>query len=171
MTDALRGHLEALLGHHVWATRALLDRCLELSPAELELATPGGYGSIRATLAHTVRADGRYLDRLLGRPRPAARLEDEPEPAALVAEVEAQARLWSQVVEGLEGIDLTLPAEPDEDPPYPEIPHAAAVVLVQAIHHGNEHRAHACSILGAHGLRVPDLSGWEYGRLRHLGEC
>ncbi|HSR22467.1 MAG TPA: hypothetical protein VLW53_02875, partial [Candidatus Eisenbacteria bacterium] len=33
-----------------------------------------------------------------------------------------------------------------------------------AVHHANEHRAHVCSILGAHGLPHPDIDGWAFGR-------
>jgi hypothetical protein len=34
--------------------------------------------------------------------------------------------------------------------------------LTQAIHHGDVHRTHILSILGAQGLEVPDLDIWDY---------
>jgi hypothetical protein len=34
--------------------------------------------------------------------------------------------------------------------------------MAQAIHHGDVHRAHVLSILGARGLEVPELDVWEY---------
>ncbi|HKB17417.1 MAG TPA: hypothetical protein VKF28_00160 [Candidatus Dormibacteraeota bacterium] len=37
------------------------------------------------------------------------------------------------------------------------------VVLIQAMHHGNDHRTHVCSILGAHGLEYGDMDVWAYG--------
>jgi hypothetical protein len=52
-----------------------------------------------------------------------------------------------------------MPAIPGQ---YPEIEHAVGLFLAQAVYHGHEHRAHVCSVLGAHGLEVPGLSGWEY---------
>lgn len=158
---AAAGYLGMIVGHHVWATLVLLDRCLELSPDELELSTPGGYGSLRATLTHVVRADYRYQWRILGLPE-RADVEPEPPVAALRAEMETQRRRWQEVLDRLPELDYTLPAFPDDDPPYPEIEHAVGLLITQAVHHGNEHRAHACSILGAHGLEPPDLSGWQY---------
>ena len=115
-------------------------------------------------MAHLVQADARYLRRIL-------REELVPAPERLPAidelrsEMESQAGRWQEVLGRLGELDATVPAEPDEEPPYPEIEHAVGLLVTQAIHHGNEHRAHVCSILGAHGLAVPDLSGWEYVRL------
>ena len=40
--------------------------------------------------------------------------------------------------------------------------HAEGMLIVQAIQHGEEHRQQVCSTLGALGIDVPDLSGWEY---------
>ena len=37
-----------------------------------------------------------------------------------------------------------------------------AVVFAQSIHHGDVHRAHVLSILGSHGVQVPELDLWEY---------
>jgi len=54
-------------------------------------------------------------------------------------------------------------------PPYPAIEHAVGLILTQAIQHGEEHRGHVSSILGAHGVEVPELSGWEYFRQLVLG--
>jgi uncharacterized damage-inducible protein DinB len=36
------------------------------------------------------------------------------------------------------------------------------MLMVQAIHHGNEHRAQVCSTLGSLGHPVPDVDGWQY---------
>ena len=37
-------------------------------------------------------------------------------------------------------------------------------VLAQLVHHGNEHRTQATTILGSHGIEPPEISGWAYGR-------
>src|SRR5439155_846152 len=37
------------------------------------------------------------------------------------------------------------------------------VVLAQLVHHGNEHRAHATTILGSHGRMTPKIGAWTYG--------
>jgi hypothetical protein len=36
------------------------------------------------------------------------------------------------------------------------------IFITQALHHANEHRAHICTILGAHGYEAPDVSAWGY---------
>jgi hypothetical protein len=38
------------------------------------------------------------------------------------------------------------------------------VVVVQAIHHGNDHRTHICTILGAHDIPYGDMDVWAYGQ-------
>jgi hypothetical protein len=37
------------------------------------------------------------------------------------------------------------------------------VVLVQAMHHGNDHRTHICTILGYHDIPYGDMDVWAYG--------
>src|SRR5438093_11157482 len=54
--------------HDTWATGKLIERCRKLAPDQLELTTPGTYGTIRATLQHIVSADEGYLGRLTGTP-------------------------------------------------------------------------------------------------------
>jgi hypothetical protein len=51
----------------------------------------------------------------------------------------------------------------DRDVFYPkgEVAKGAAV-FAQSIHHGDVHRAHVLSILGLHGMEVPELDLWEY---------
>jgi hypothetical protein len=39
----------------------------------------------------------------------------------------------------------------------------SGVVLIQALHHGNDHRTHICTILGHHGLTYGDMDVWAYG--------
>ncbi|MGI8609926.1 MAG: hypothetical protein ACR2MY_11970 [Candidatus Dormibacteria bacterium] len=42
--------------------------------------------------------------------------------------------------------------------------------MAQAIHHADDHRGHVLSILGAHGLEVPDLAVWDYAESTRLME-
>jgi hypothetical protein len=41
------------------------------------------------------------------------------------------------------------------------------------MHHGSEHRAQLCDVLGYHGVQPPDVSSWDYaiatGRSRETG--
>lgn len=157
-------HLRSIINHHLWATQLLIDRCLELSPEQLQLSTPGTYGSIHATLDHLVQSDRGYQRRIMNEERMPQSAEPLPLPT-LRDEMARQASRWRELLDRVDGLDATMPAEEWEDPPYPEIPHAVGLFLTQAVHHGEEHRTHVRSILGAHGLEVPELSGWEYFRL------
>ena len=159
---AIEHLLGKILGHHAWATLRLIDRCLELTPEQLELSTPGTYGSIHATLAHLVQGDGGFLRATAGEEWEFVPPGPPPSVATLRADMERQARRWRGLLGRQGELDATMPAPEDAGPPSPGIEHAQTCFLAQAIHHGAEHRTHVCSILGAHGLEVPDLSGWAY---------
>jgi uncharacterized damage-inducible protein DinB len=152
-------HLRTILGHHVWATLVLLDRCARLTPAELELTTPGTYGTIHATLAHLVAADRRYLCGITGAARVPWSIENAPPVDGLRAEAERERTGWADVLDHIDEVDCTMPAI---EGVYPRIEHAVGLFLVQAVHHGERHRTDVCSILGAHDREVPEISGWDY---------
>lgn len=150
--------LQTLFRHHAWATLRLLDHCAGLPEEQLRATVPGTYGPIADTLIHLVAADERYLGRMDG--QPAVPHVHESEPATLDdlrAAMRAHAERWKALVERAGELDVTVPRR-DE----PDIPDAANLLFLQAIHHGNDHRTHVCTILGALGLEVPDVSGWSY---------
>ena len=157
--------LRAIMGHHVWATLGLLDHCRQLSPDQLELTAPGTFGTIHATLEHLVRADGGYQRRLTGGAR-VPPPDELPPLASLRAAMEAQAGRWRDFLDRVDELDATHPEEPGE---YPQIEHAVGLYFAQAVHHGNDHRTHICTILGAHGLEAPEFSAWEYLRFVRSG--
>jgi hypothetical protein len=37
------------------------------------------------------------------------------------------------------------------------------IVIIQALHHGNDHRTHICTILGHHGIEYGEMDVWAYG--------
>ena len=151
--------LRTMFRHHVWATQKLIDYCKSLPSEQLTDSAPGTRGTIMDTLVHLVAADQRYLaamDGLAASPR-----IHETESATLdelrVA-VDAQAARWETLVDRAPDLDVTLPARGD----WPETKRAEDLLFLQAIHHGNDHRTHICTVLGANGLEVPDVSGWAY---------
>src|SRR5215831_15807102 len=151
--------LGALFEHHAWATRRLIDHCAALPADQLGAAVPGTYGTIERTLVHLVAADQRYLEDMDGRAAGIRVSEREsPSLADVRAAAELQAARWTSLVRHAPELNVTRPAY-DEDP---DSRHAEDLLFLQAIHHGNDHRTHVCTILGAHGLEVPDLSGWAY---------
>lgn len=153
------GPLRDLFRHHAWATTTLIDYCATLPPEQLHASAPGTYGPVLATLVHLVAADQRYLELLTGEiGDDRIREGDEPTLAALRARFEAQQDRWSAVLDRLDEVDVTLPARGR----FPEMPHATNLLLLQALHHGNDHRTHVCTVLGTLGLSAPDIDGWAY---------
>jgi len=135
-----------IVGHHVWATLRLVDRCLELSPEELAPSTPGTYGSIHATLAHLVRGDVGFRRWIEDQEVVCGEQGPPPPVATLRADMEQQGYRWRELLDSESELAAT----------------NVGLLLTQAVHHGADHRTHVCSILGAHGLQVPDLSAWAY---------
>jgi uncharacterized damage-inducible protein DinB len=145
---------------HIWATAKLLDHLATLDAPALAQTTPGTYGSIVATMTHLVEADDRYLQRL-GRPDLPPYQEREPQaPGELGARFREHAARWTAALDRLDAGELHAVIPPDRVPGG--VDPAETLLLLQALHHGDDHRAQVCSILGALGLEAPDLDVWTY---------
>ena len=152
--------LRAMFAHHAWATTRLIDALEQLDPEHLDARIDGTYGSTTQTLTHLVNADERYLQRLVT-PTLASIGDADTRPLpALRAEIQEHGDRWAGMLDALEGGDLHAAVVGRSD--YPDTDPAETMLLVQAIQHGNDHRTQICSTLGALGLDVPDLDGWEY---------
>src|SRR5258707_12772110 len=58
MTDPI---VAEAFGHHLWATRRILDACLPLTDEQLATNVPGTFGTILDTRRHVVGGDPSYL--------------------------------------------------------------------------------------------------------------
>jgi len=143
------------LRHDVWATEHLIGRCRALSAEQLELTVPGTYGTIRRTLGHIVGADESYLGRL------GLAVADPFGPGADASLAEVAAH-FADVKVAVERILSGEEFDPDRVMTTNRGPIRAWVLVTQFVHHGNDHRAHIGTILGAHGLDAPDLQVWAY---------
>ena len=152
--------LRAVFAHHLWATERLIDHLGGLSRDRLDGAIPGTYGSILSTLTHLIDADERYLIRLSD-PSPLS-YEDGGARSleALRSDLREHARRWDEALDLLERGELRARIQGRED--YPAVDDAEGLLLLQAVHHGNDHRTQISSTLGALGEEVPDLDGWTY---------
>jgi len=81
----------------------------------------------------------------------------QAEPAEVV-EPGAVALVADDRVPRVGELDVTLHARGDR----PELPHATNLLVVQALHHGNDHRTQICTVLSASGYEAPDLDVWSY---------
>jgi len=146
--------LSRFIDHSGWATHALLDHCLGLGDEVLAATTGGTYGTLHQTLTHLVDADAGYVSWLTGAED--VLLEGAAEPDVLRQYAQRAREGWRAYLESAPDHERVAAAGGDRRAP-------AWVLVLQAVHHANEHRTQACSILGAHGLSHPDLDGWGYG--------
>ena len=144
--------------YHRWANLHLLDVCAKLTNEQLQLTSPGTYGTIAATLQHLLSAERRYVARFGG---DEPRITERDEFPGITVLKEQASRSGGQLIEAATRI------QPDETI---EDKHESGtyrlhlgVVLIQALHHGNDHRTHVCTILGQHGIPYGDMDVWAYG--------
>jgi uncharacterized damage-inducible protein DinB len=156
--------LAHILRHNTWANLVLLDFCREVDPAILDMTARGTYGSVYGTLQHLIGAQQWYVQLITGellgeRIRRTERRSIE--------ELSAVARAT--------GERLLRIAETEDPDRRVEMNEGRAstvgVILAQLIHHGNEHRTQATTILGANKVDPPPISGWGYGRAAGISEA
>ena len=151
--------LVELFNHNAWANQRLFDACAGLSDAQMDATVVGTFGSIRNTLLHIVGAQERYVAALSEtEPIPVSR-ERAPFPglaelregartsSEALVERAAQAQSGATVTTTWRGEAYTLPVW---------------LLLVQAINHATEHRAHVAAILTQQGIAPPSMDGWTY---------
>ena len=144
--------------YHRWANLHLLDVCAKLTDEQLQLTAAGTYGTIAATFTHLLSAEQRYLKRLIGIEPQLSERDGFPGIATLK---EHAARSGDQLIEAANRI------RPDDaiDAKFQEGTFRLhlGVVIIQALHHGNDHRTHVCTILGSHDISYGDMDVWAYG--------
>ncbi|HEY8830150.1 MAG TPA: DinB family protein, partial [Candidatus Limnocylindria bacterium] len=153
----MAGPLDHVLRHNTWANVTLLEFCAALDPAVLEASATGTYGTLYGTLQHVIGAEQWYLQLLTGELLGRARIRsgerhslDELITTAKATGARALAVAATDDVTRRIGID-------------PGRASTVGVILAQLVHHGNEHRTQATTILGANGVEPPPISGWGYG--------
>lgn len=145
--------------YNKWANLHLVDVCSGFSEEQLHMTSSGTYGTLAATFLHLLAAEQRYIKRL-GGGEPQINERDDRFPG-MKALREHAVRSGDQLIEIAPRITL---AEAHESR-YQDrsIMLHSWVVLIQALHHGNDHRTHIGTILGQHGLTYGDMDVWSYG--------
>ena len=150
----------SMFDYHFWATETLIDHLDRLPAGRLDASVPGTYGSMIDTLTHMIDGDSRYLLRLRDPTPPLADDRVGVPLAQLRSEMPEHRRRWDEALSDLEAGSLHSAVRRRQD--YPDTDPAEAMLLIQAIHHGNDHRTQICSTLGALGEEVPELDGWDF---------
>jgi uncharacterized damage-inducible protein DinB len=154
--------LDHILRHNTWATDALIEFCRALDAAKLDANALGTYGTLYGTLQHLVGAEQWYAKLLTGEAvgRPIRRT-DAPHSLDELATIAASTGVrLLQVAASDEAARVIVTNDPKRS--------TVGVVLAQVVHHGNEHRTQATTILGANGIEPPALSAWAYGRAMRI---
>ncbi len=147
--------IREIFKYHYWATFTIIDHLATLPPEHLNDSVPGTAGSIIDTLKHLINADNLYQVLVQDQPRP-PRDEQTNTLQGLRDKFEAQSTKWEEILDHVDDYDPTLHNEEGD------FPHARDLLITQAIHHGNDHRTHICTILGATGQEVPEIDEWTY---------
>ncbi len=144
--------------HNLWANLRLLDTCAALSEEDLEATAPGTYGKVRDTLLHLLASEGRYVGEFNGKREFMLNEEqDFPGFKALRTHAVSSGEAFITIV-GHSNADHILRGT-YRDQPYVM---QASILLVQAINHATEHRAHIVSILSQRGVETPRLDALAY---------
>ncbi len=146
--------LEALR-YNRWANLQLLDVCSKMSDEQIGLESPGTYGSIASTFVHLLAAEQRYLKRLVGSEPQLTEQDGFPGVAALRGHAERSGDELVAAVGRFDPEATTLSRDGRAVKNW--------LVMVQAIHHGNDHRTHICTILGQNGISYGGLDVWAFG--------
>jgi len=147
--------LDHVLRHNAWANKTLLEFCARLEPAALDISAAGTYGTLYGTLQHIVGAEQFYLRLLTNEVfgTPVRKTERRPLDDLIAIAALTGARAIDVALKD----DVARVIAPGEDQT------TVGIVLAQLVHHGNEHRAHATTILGSHGRTTPKIGAWTYG--------
>jgi uncharacterized damage-inducible protein DinB len=144
--------------YHKWANGRLLEECARLSDEQLEWTAPGTYGTVARTWLHLLGAEQRYIQHLGGSQPRFRSSSDFPGLETVTSEL---ARSDDELIELAGRFAPEERIEPEFDDGRFRLP--AAIVLIQALHHGNDHRTHICTILGHHDVTYGDVDVWAYG--------
>jgi uncharacterized damage-inducible protein DinB len=159
------GPLDHVLRHNTWANLTLLEYCRALDPAMLEAKATGTYGTLQGTLQHVIGAEQWYLQLLTGEVLGGPRIR-RTEPHSLDALIATAKATGARVLTVASTDDVTrrIPMNGGRGS-------TVGVILAQLVHHGNEHRTQATTILGANGIEPPPVSAWGYGRATGISEA
>jgi uncharacterized damage-inducible protein DinB len=161
----VKSALDHVLRHNTWATGALLDFCRTLDPARLDDQAAGTYGTLYGTLQHLVGAEQWYVQLLTGEIVGARIRRTRRHTLGELAIVAAAIGVRELHVAATDDPDRPIVMDEGKGPRT-----TVGVILAQLVHHGNEHRTQATTILGASGVEPPPVSAWGYGRAARLSE-
>ncbi len=147
--------------HNQWANEQIVDYCRNQPEEILDGKVAGTFGTPRATLMHLLATEEWYLFRLTG--EKFEDLIDEADPFPGFDDLERRAkRSGEALIESAQTTTYgpTYRTKPDEEGKVWEV--NKAMLMVQVINHGTEHRAHIITTVSALGGEPIELDGWRW---------
>ncbi len=158
-------HLKQLYAFNYWARDRILEQTEKLDSVEFHLPVESNYGSLQATLVHTLSAEWVWRIRCQENQSPAALLafEDFPSVASLQSFwQDEQEKMLGYLAELRdEDLDKTITYQRVSGPKRNNI---LWHILWHVINHSTEHRSEAASILTAFGHSPGNLDFIYYQR-------
>ena len=157
--------------HNTMMNERLLAACRDLTAEQIEASVDGTYGAIGATLVHIANSQVSYAARYLGIDN-AGRLPERPFPgvAAVAERFDHGNALLEQIAARAGGEAREVEVSGDDPVGTWRMP--VALLLLQGVNHGTEHRSQVATILTQLGVEPPSLDGWTYffdsGQMREV---
>ena len=150
----------ALFRRNAWATRSLLQWCSWQRPETVTATGRDVYGSIEELFNHILGAESRYQRLLTGLESPHSINERRtPLPLADLGDrAEGLADEWLALLR--EERDVEVLRAHERGGGRSEMPDW--VPLLQAVHHGDDHRAQVGTLLGRQDVLCPELDVWMF---------
>lgn len=139
-----------------WANLQMIEACRDLTDEQLDATTDGVFGSIRQTFGHVIGSE-TYYARLLGEDVPTWDDETEGWPGW-----DRLAELASAAADGLVAA-AARPADRRVRSSSGKWDIDASVVIIQAVHHGADHRSQINTLLTNLGREPVEISSWAWG--------
>jgi uncharacterized damage-inducible protein DinB len=160
----VKNALDHVLRHNTWANGTLLDFCGALDPERLDDKALGTYGSLYGTLQHLIGGEQWYVQLMTGELIGAEIRRHQRHTLDELASIAAALGTRALAIAATDDPDRAFPVDDDDDRS------TVGTVLAQLVHHGNEHRTQATTILGASGIQPPAISAWAYGRAVRISQ-
>lgn len=151
--------LDIYFRHNLWSNLQLFDACSRLDETQLAFSIAGTLGSIHATLSHIISGEDQYIFQISNGEQMAERggLTAATPLSELRQRVETSSSILLQLATLVDGNRRARVGEGDDAFLIP-----IQALLLQAIHHGHEHRTQIETMLGQLGIETPGLSAWRY---------
>ena len=147
-----------LFRYNQWANKELMSICMKLDDEVIMAEIPGGYGSIRDTFAHILKAQASFLRRIHGRsPEPVFRWEDKP---GLVEMAAYEVQLSLDLLDTLQRVPVTQNVH--EQGEGWTFDYQARLIFMSVVYHGIAHRVDITTALNSRGIALPELDVWGY---------